>query len=174
MRKNANDRNRFSERSMPKDQRPKTKARPACTSCPNRPICPIRSKRSSCSRCSRCFRCSQCSRCSRCFRERAMPERKTKHAQLQKARASARAYLRFRISDCGTFYHPVRRSGGHPSYSRRGAFGMRNTRWPAKAGTQNLGAFHAFHLVSVFHRVSVFHSVSAFHLVSETYASFKK
>ena len=33
-------------------------------------------------------------------------------------------------SECETFYHPVRRSGVHPSYSRRGAFGIRNFQKP--------------------------------------------
>ena len=73
--------------------------------------------------------------------------KKTEHQEMRnavsEARASARAYLRVRKSEYGirnsnirlkpglkTFYHPVRQSGVHPSLSRRGAFGIGNSRKP--------------------------------------------
>ena len=72
------------------------------------------------------------------------------------ARASARAYHPKRHSQSGiwnsnsrlkpglrTFYHPVRRSGVHPSLSRRGAFGIWNPD-PQKPGLKTSDRFTRF------------------------------
>ncbi|MBX3297522.1 MAG: hypothetical protein KF762_17620, partial [Acidobacteria bacterium] len=54
-----------------------------------------------------------------------------------------------------TFYHPVRRSGVHPSYSRRGACGIPDLEFGILETRDS-----KLHGVSQFHFVSVFHSVS--------------
>ncbi len=88
------------------------------------------------------------------------------------ARASARAYHPKRHSQAGiwssnsrlkpelrTFYHPVRRSGVHPSLSRRGAFGIRDPRKPRLKSRSRFTCFKCFRHFTSFIRFKRFRNV---------------
>ena len=101
-----------------------------------------------------CPICPSCSRRSRFFVVRdvhgvsanARCPKKTEHAQMQRpARQQGRIFeCGTRIPNCGTFYHPVRRGGVHPSLSRRGAFGIGNSRKPGRKTQRRFTRFTRF------------------------------
>ncbi len=64
-------------------------------------------------------------------------------------------------SECKTFYHPVRRSGVHPSYSRRGAFGIRDPRKSRLETQSRFTRFKCFRRFISFIRFNRFRSAQS-------------